>query len=61
MLIFNQTGETIGEFKFLPKFDKELKVYWEGSGKTFITGGELLDFAFKRFADLFKQQTPRRR
>jgi hypothetical protein len=52
VLIQHRRGEIIREFEFLPKFDRELKVYWQGSDKTFATGGALLDFVFACFADL---------
>ncbi len=56
VLIHDQTAEIIKEFEFLPKFDRELKVYWQGSGKTFATGGALLDFVFECFADLLSSK-----
>jgi hypothetical protein len=48
--------ETIDEMRFTPRFDRELKVYWEHPSKRFSTGGALLDYAFERFADLLTEE-----
>ena len=53
---YNREPEVNGDFEFLPKFDRELNVYWQGSGKTFTTGDALLDFAFECFADLLRKK-----
>jgi hypothetical protein len=41
--------EIIEKHEFQPGFDKEMKLLWENSEKTFASSGALLDFAFERF------------
>jgi TIR domain len=56
---WDQESETeiIEKHEFHPAFDKEMKVLWADSEKTFASGEALLDFAFERFVTALQQQS----
>lgn len=55
---WNEQSETeiIEKHEFHPGFDKEMKVLWANSEKTFASSGALLDFAFERFVTALQGQ-----
>jgi hypothetical protein len=52
----SRDGELIEQYDFLPKFDRQLRVYWQSSDKILSTGEALLDLVFERFVELLKSE-----